>query len=77
MFKVLETYFSCRLEDGIVYLPDRVLEIQAHFAEDPLLNAVQAEDFDTYIETDEELFGISFTNDKHMVDAYLIEEDVF
>ena len=60
-------------EDGIVYFSSVVLDVPAHPDTDPLLGLIEKHGYDTYVETEEGLFAITFVDGRKVFVTQLQE----
>lgn len=72
-FETVNMWDNAVCEDGVVYLSSVVLDVPAHPDTDPLLGLIQKHGYDTYVETEEGLFAITFVDGRKVFVTQLQE----
>lgn len=72
-FEIVNMWDDAVCEDGIVYFSSVVLDVPAHPDTDPLLGLIQKHGYDTYVETEEGLFAITFVDGRKVFVTQLQE----
>ncbi len=72
-FGMMNVWDDAVCEDGIVYFSSVVLDVPAHPDTDPLLGLIQKHGYDTYVETEEGLFAITFVDGRKVFVTQLQE----
>ena len=72
-FDTVNVWDDAVCEDGIVYFSSVVLDVPALPDTDPLLGLIQKHGYDTYVETEEGLFAITFVDGRKVFVTQLQE----